>query len=130
MVYIKAITALALVLWLNYVQLCWKHCADRRRREITRRRRQQARIRRNFLYRRHARRYYLVVAYSECIYTSIYTKYVLQSSPQGAGASTTCSISEVCVVQTAQLKLVGGSAGWKIWQYVVERELACVTNNI
>ena len=41
----------------------------------------------------------------------VITKYVLQSSPQGAGASTTCSTSEVCVVQTAQLTLVGGSAG-------------------
>ena len=35
MAYVEAIAALAIVLWLNYVRLCWKHRADRRRREIT-----------------------------------------------------------------------------------------------
>ena len=35
MAYVEAIAALAIVLWLNYVRLCWNHRADRRRREIT-----------------------------------------------------------------------------------------------
>ena len=35
MAYVEAIAALAIVLWLNYVRLCWNHHADRRRREIT-----------------------------------------------------------------------------------------------
>ena len=48
MAYVEAIAALAIILWLNYLRLCWKHRADRRRREITRRRRQEARIEKIF----------------------------------------------------------------------------------
>lgn len=114
MAYIKAIAALAIVLWLNYVRLCWKHRADRRRREITRRRRQEARIRRNFLHRRRMRRYYLAVACNRAHLSG--KKYVLLQSPsQGTGVASTCSIRAVYMVQTTQRKLVGGSAEWKIW---------------
>ena len=52
MAYVEAMVALALVLWLNYVRLCLKHCANWSRRDIEGRRRQRARINHNFSHRR------------------------------------------------------------------------------